>query len=311
MKPKLLISKCLEHDHCRYDGSMIKSDFVKTIKDYVDVVTVCPEVEIGLEIPREALRIVKEDELYLKNSYSGTDQTEKMLSFSEIFLKSLEVDGAILKNRSPSCGIGDVKIYGSTGKVPCLSEKTHGFFGKAVMEKWPTLPIEDEGRLRNYKVREHFLTRLYVLHEYKGVLSSKKMSDLVAFQSKHKYLLMAYNQELQKKMGQVVAKGGEECFESYLQLLSQLLSEPLETTRSINMMMHVFGYFSKSLTSEEKRYFEEELNLYRHHKRPFSSMMSILYTWVLRFDMTYLKPQSIFKPYPVEIIDRTDSGKGV
>lgn len=311
MKPKILVSKCLEHDNCRYDGSMIKSDFIHTLKDHVEFVTVCPEVAIGLTIPREALRIVKENTLKLVSSYKGADHTDDMQSFAKDFASHLEVDGAILKNRSPSCGIGDVKVYGSTGKVPCLSEKTTGLFGAEVIRQYPELPIEDEGRLRNYQIREHFLTRVYVMHEYRDVHKSRNIKKLIDFQSRHKYLLMAYHQQLQKTMGQCVARNDDETFDDYHKLLSQALEHHLETTRSINMMMHIFGYFSNQLTSQEKVYFDEQLSLYRHHKIPFSSMMSILYTWVLRFNVDYLMNQSIFRPYPIEIMDRTDSGKGI
>jgi uncharacterized protein YbgA (DUF1722 family) len=108
-----------------------------------------------------------------------------------------------------------------------------------------------------------------------------------------------------------VARNDENSFDDYYMLLSQALNQPLESKRSINMMMHIFGYFSDQLTSQEKVYFDERLSLYRHHKIPFSSVMAVLYTWVLRFNVDYLMNQSIFKPYPIEIMDRTDSGKGI
>jgi uncharacterized protein YbbK (DUF523 family)/uncharacterized protein YbgA (DUF1722 family) len=314
MKPRILISKCIEHGMCRYDGSTIKSNFVKLLKDYVTFVCICPEMAIGLPAPREALRLVKEDRLRLKTSLSGQDYTESMTTFSNRYLSELsDIQGVVLKSKSPSCGFKEVKVYPAIGKVPCLDQKTSGLFGGLLLEKYPELAIEDEGRLRNYAIRHHFLTRIFVAKEFDSIKKMTKINDLIQFQSRHKYLLMAYNQQLQKKMGHLIATNDklESTLQAYETLLYQALSQPVSQGRNINMMMHIFGYYSKQLSNEEKDYFFRQLKLYKTHKLPVQAIMQVLYVWVIRFNMDYLKKQSIFQPYPNDILDLLDSGKGV
>jgi uncharacterized protein YbgA (DUF1722 family)/uncharacterized protein YbbK (DUF523 family) len=308
MKPKILISRCLEHSNCRYDGSIISSDFVKLIKPFVDFVTICPEVDMGLSIPRESIRLVMQKDLRLLGYMSGDDFTPRMQSFLED-LEIFDVDGAILKSRSPSCGINGVKVYKDIGKVPCLEFKEQGFFGKYISDNYPYIPLEDEGRLRNFNIREHFLTRLYITMAFRDVAD---IQTLIQFQSDYKYLLMAYHQSHQKKMGNIIANNSnfDETREEYRRLLNMALSSQMKPGRNINMMMHIFGYFSKYLNNDEKGYFLDQLELYRNRKLPMSSLMNVLYVWVLRFDINYLKRQKIFRPYPKEIMDIMDSGKG-
>ncbi len=319
LKPKVLISKCIEHGACRYDGSMIGSDFVKRIKNHVTFVTVCPEVEIGLPVPREAIRIVISDnKKQLLSSMSGVDSTEKMTRFCETFSQSIpnqNIHGAILKSRSPSCGIKEVKMYPSVGRVACWPTKSTGFFGGAVIENNPFLPVEDEGRLMNYDIREHFLTRIYTLARFDRVKEKRSMAELVQFHSAHKYLLMAYHQTEQKELGRIVANHDKVTLESvlvdYEQHLQKALMKPLRKGKNTNMILHMFGYVSDRLSADEKAYFLDQLSLYNQNKRPFSAVMSVLYGWVIRFDVAYLKVQSIFEPYPIEILDVLDSGKGI
>jgi uncharacterized protein YbbK (DUF523 family) len=164
VKPQVFISKCLGFAKCRYNGLTIPDEFVTNLKPHVDFHPVCPEVEIGLGIPRDPIRIVSiKKKLHLVQPATGKDLTEEMTDFSTSFLNSLKtVDGFLLKNRSPSCGIKDVKVYPGTGKVASIARDS-GFFGAAVLEKFPFSAIEDEGRLKNYRIREHFLTKLFTL----------------------------------------------------------------------------------------------------------------------------------------------------
>ena len=319
IKPKILISKCIEHDQCRYDASMISSDFVKRIDPYVTFLTVCPEVAIGLDIPRESIRIVsKNGDKALVESLSGKDHTYAMESFSSQYsaeVSSKGIHGAILKSRSPSCGFKDVKVYPSIGKVTCLPERSGGYFGGAVLENNPNLAIEDEGRLKNYDIREHFLTQIFTIAYFDKVSEKMSINELVKFHSENKYLLMAYHQSKQKELGAIVANHDKENIETllerYRENLQIALMKPLLKGRNTNMILHMFGYVSDFLSAEEKEFFLNEVSLYNQNKKPMSVIMAILYGWVIRFDVQYLKIQRIFEPYPIEILDVMDSGKGV
>jgi len=161
-KPVVVVSKCLGFDHCRWNGLIIHSTVIESLKELVNFVTLCPEVEIGLGVPRDPIRLIRQKgEIKLVQPTTGRDYTKTMSDFVNSYLSGLErVDGFILTEKSPSCGTRRVKIYPGPGRVPVI-ERGSGFFGGAVMEKFPNLPIEDEGRLNNYKIREHFLTRLF------------------------------------------------------------------------------------------------------------------------------------------------------
>lgn len=315
-RPVVLVSKCLEHDSCRYDGSMIGNSFIKTLKDYVDFVPICPEVAIGMTVPREAVRIVSNNgHEQLVASYAGTEYSKEMETFAKAYVKSLsgkEIHGAILKSRSPSCGVKDVKTYRSTGKVPATGEKTTGFFGREV--KTMNIPLEDEGRLSNYNIREHFLTRIYTLADFDKIKKTMNMKELVAFQSKNKYLLMSYHQKEQKILGKIVAnhekRGIEEVYKLYEEHLKISLSRPLRRTTNINMLLHILGYFKEGLNKEEKANFLDVLDQYRIEKMPYLVPLNVLKAWVVRFDEKYLMMQTIFEPFPSSLMDLNDSGKG-
>jgi uncharacterized protein YbgA (DUF1722 family)/uncharacterized protein YbbK (DUF523 family) len=318
-KPKVIISKCLEHGYCRYDGSQISSPFVRRIRDYVDLIPVCPEVEIGLSIPREAIRVIKKDDGYqLIYSLTGHEVTEDMVTFTQGFINQVHEDrihGFILKGRSPSCGIKDVKVYKTFGKSSALPEKVSGFFGGEIVQAFEGLAIEDEGRLLNYNIRDHFLTKLYTLMRFDDIVDNKSIGDLVTFHSHNKYLLMAYHQKNQNILGRIVANHDKkpvgDVIEDYYKFLKLTLEKPLRRGSNINMLMHLLGYFKNNLSKEEKAYFLDMLEQYSQKKIPFSVPISIIYSWVVRFNEPYLSQQTIFVPYPREILDVTDSGKGI
>jgi uncharacterized protein YbgA (DUF1722 family)/uncharacterized protein YbbK (DUF523 family) len=318
-KPTILLSKCIEHEPCRYDKTMIKSEVIRRLMPYVKYITVCPESDIGLPIPRQALRIiVAGEDSKLVFSKSGEDITDKMKEFSHEFLKSIssqEIHGAILKSRSPSCGIKDVKIYKSCGKSCALSQKTSGLFAESFIEKHPDIPIEDEGRLTNYNIREHFFTRIFTLADYKSIKDRKSINELIKFQSKNKYLLMAHSPGNLKTLGKLTANNSDldisEIFDTYECYLNKALANRPSPMRNVNMLLHLFGYFSKDITKDEKVFFLDNLESYADKKVPFSVPLAIIHAWVIRFENEYLLNQTIFEAFPSELIEVTDSGKGL
>ncbi|UCB44915.1 MAG: DUF1722 domain-containing protein [Spirochaetota bacterium] len=315
-RPRVVISKCIEFDSCRWNGLMIRSPFVENLKEHVDFLLVCPEMEIGLGVPRDPVRLVgNENSVRMIQLETMKDVTKEMESFSSSFLDSLEhVDGFILKDRSPSCGNKDVKIYPKMGKVAPFTTKGSGIFGREVVARFAHLAIENEGRLNNFVIREHFLTKLFTLSRFNSVTKSGKMSSLVQFHTENKFLLMSYNQSVMRLMGRIVAnperKAPEEQIEEYRKLLSMAFAKVSRYASNINVLMHALGYFKQSLSSKEKSYFLQTLNRYRNKKVPLSVCTELLRSWIMRFNEQYLDQQSFFSPYPEELIEITDSGKG-
>ncbi len=314
-RPKIVSSKCLEFEACRYNGSKVPDPLVRKLIPLADFNPVCAEMEISLGVPRDPIRVVSTKEgLKLLQPTTGLDCTQAMVDFCRSFLDSLdEVDGFILKYRSPSCGIKDVKIRSEKENTPALG-KGSGFFGGAILERHPLLPVEDEGRLNNFRIREHFLTRLFTLADFRRVLAAKAMRDLVSFHADNKLLLMAYNQGELKVMGNIVANRDKrpvgEVLEDYREHLMTALAKPPRYTAGINALMHALGYFKEGLNAREKALFLDNLELYRTGKVPLSAPVSVVDSWIVRFDQEYLARQTFFSPYPLELVEITDSGKG-
>lgn len=308
VRPKLVVSKCIEFEHCRYDGSMIPSDFVKALKLHADFIPVCAEMEIGLGVPRDPIRIVWDrGELRLVQPTTGLDVTENMRNFAAGFLSSLpEVDGFILKNRSPSCGMKDIKVYSGSATAAAVS-KTTGFFGGAVVKSFPDLAVEDEGRLRNFNIREHFLTKIYALASFRKVQIGGSVSDLVQFHTTNKLLLAAHSQKESKVLGNIVANRENLDFADqaglYRAHLAEALKRPPRYTSKANVLMHSLGFFSKELSLEEKSYFLTNIERFKARKLPFSALSAILQGWIARFGQEYLGNQTLFRPFPEDLID--------
>ncbi|MEN6622239.1 MAG: DUF523 and DUF1722 domain-containing protein, partial [Smithella sp.] len=259
-KPVIVVSKCLGFDHCRYDGAMIESPFVDKLKAHVLFYPVCPELEIGLGVPRKPIRIISGDDgNTLYQPATGKDLTGTMQSFLETFFDSLpEVDGFLLKSRSPTCGVNDVKIYAGF-ETSSRTFRGSGFLGGSVLEKFAGLPVEDEGRIRNFTIREHFLTRIFAFARFREVKKSGTMRNLINFHSNQKLLLMGCNQSQMRILGKIVANKDNEDFDvivaRYEEHLKRALATPPRFTAMINVLEHALGGFSKVLSKEEKAFF--------------------------------------------------------
>jgi uncharacterized protein YbgA (DUF1722 family) len=265
--------------------------------------------------PREPVRLVLEGErVTMIQPDTGHDFTDEMERFSRNFVNNLsDVDGLVLKSRSPSCGITDAKIYPKRRGAPA-AEKGPGLFARAVLERFPHTAIEDEGRLNNFRIREHFLTKLFLLARFRKLAKHPTMRALVRFQTENKLLLMAYNQKEMRLLGRIVANHEKrslgEVMEDYTLHLHQAFSRMPRYTSHINVLMHSLGYFSKYLGAREKAQFLDLLELYRNAKIPLSAAIAVVRSWIARFDTDYLEDQTYFQPYPLELVEITDSGKG-
>lgn len=311
-KPVVVVSRCLEFDAVRYDGSRIRDDFVRALKAHVTFIPVCPEVEIGLGVPRQPVRIIEASGgRRLVQPATGLDFTEKMHTFAASFLDGLDaVDGFILKSRSPTSGIKDVKIYpGKDKKAP--SGRGAGFFGGSVLERLGHIAVEDEGRLKNLRLREHFLTKLFTVAAFRELKGSAAPKDLVGFHARNKLLLMAYNQTRMRTLGRVVAAAGRgqlaDAVAAYEEGLYAALARPARYTANINVLMHGLGHFSKQLSRAEKAFFLDELASYRAGRVPLSVPLNVLRGHVIRFGDEYLAGQTFFSPYPEELTTLADS----
>lgn len=315
VKPRVVFSRCLGFDACRYNAQMIHDAVVESIVPAVDPITVCPEMAVGLGVPRKPVRLVEENErVLLLQPETGLNLTEAMGAFTDRFLDGLpDVDGFVLKYRSPSCGLRQVRIY--HGRGPHAGHRSGpGAFGGRVVERFGSLAVEDEGRLRNFDLRQHFLTKLFTLARFREALGSATMRGLVAFHTRQKLLLMAYNQKAMRELGRIVANPHRlavaEVVRAYRTGLHAAFARPPRRNSAINVLLHGLGYVSDRLAPGEKRFFLETLERYRARQIPLSAPASLLRSWIVRFEIEYLLDQVYFEPFPPALLSVLDSGKG-
>lgn len=314
-KPIIVVSRCLGFKPCRYNGQILKDSFIEKLKDFALFIEVCPEMDIGMEVPRNPVRIINNNgTIMLLEPLSGNDYFNQMNDYTNKMINSFkDVDGFILKSRSPSCGIKDVKIFSGMSKS-ASSKKGNGIFGGAVIERFNCLPIEDEGRLKNYKIREHFLTKLFLMKSFKDISNSQSVSELNKFHSNNKLLLMAYNQKELKILGRIAANLEKRSMDGvlldYYHHLGLALARSARYTSNINVLNHAMAHFIGYLSFKEREFIFSTIEKYRLSRIPFSVPLYLVRNLAVRFEDEYLLEQTFFKPFPEELLELSDSGKG-
>ncbi|MDV2480848.1 DUF523 and DUF1722 domain-containing protein [Methanoculleus sp. Wushi-C6] len=319
-RPRLVISRCIEFGPCRYDGSKIPSPTVARLRNYADFIPVCPEVEIGLGVPRATLRIVRRDDAdRLVQPATGRDVTEEMSAFVARFLDSLPpIDGFILKGGSPTSGTRNVRVYPSMEKSAAIA-KSAGFFAREVLKRYPDLPVEDELRLNNARIRDHFFSAIFTLAAFREIEAAGDREALVRFHANNKLLLLASNEKMLREAGRLVATRAEvgpgELFPRYRRMLSAALARAPRYTGNVNVLQHALGYFSDRISDEERAYCIRLIDRYKNGHATLAEPRNLLRSWVIRFREPYLTNQSFFAPYPAELVDLpgevTDRGRDV
>jgi uncharacterized protein YbgA (DUF1722 family)/uncharacterized protein YbbK (DUF523 family) len=307
-KIRLGISECLLGHQVRYDGGHKWDRFLTdTLGQYVEYVPVCPEVECGLGIPREAMRLVGNPESpRLVTIRSGQDLTERMLSWAKKRAGELEKEnlcGFIFKSDSPSSGMERVKVYNEKG-MP--EKKGVGLFAKAFMEHFPLIPVEEEGRLHDPKLRENFIEAIFTLKRWREVRKEKmSRGNLVAFHTEHKLLILAHSSRHHSMTGKLVA-GAEavqpkELYDRYEALLLEALNLRTTLKKNTNVIQHMMGYFKEQLSKDEKQELLEVIENYRSGYVPLIVPVTLLNHYVRKYKQPYLSRQIYLNPHPIAL----------
>lgn len=306
-KIKVGVSSCLLGNEVRYNGQHQLDHFIKdTLGQWCDFIPVCPEVECGLPIPRETMRLVGDIENpRLLTSRSGTDHTQRMQSWIEKEMQILEKEDLvafIFKTKSPSSGMRKVKIYNEAGQT--ISYAGIGMFARAFIERFPDIPIEDNGRLCDTGLREKFIETIFVLQRWREAVSSGERKNLVLFHSRHKYTLMAHSNEKLKLLGKLIAQSGNLNFDDlvieYRTILLQLLKLKKTRKKNYNVLLHLCGYFKTQLTSDEKSELLTEAKNYYNELCPLIVPLTLIKHYTMKYDEKYLKDQFYLHPHPIE-----------
>jgi uncharacterized protein YbgA (DUF1722 family)/uncharacterized protein YbbK (DUF523 family) len=307
-KIKLGISACLLGENVRYDGGHKLDRFLaNTLGQYVDYVPVCPEVECGLPVPRESMHLEGNPESpRLITSRTKQDMTERMVGWAKKRVVELEKEGLcgfIFKSDSPSSGMERVKVYNEKG-MPV--KKGVGMFARMFMEHFPLLPVEDEGRLHDPKLRENFIERIFVLKRWREVLEKKESRGrLVDFHTEHKLLIFSHSPRYYQIMGKLVAKAKEapikELYLQYQKILMEALQLKTSPKKNANVLMHMMGYFKEQLSADEKKELLEVIDHYRQEYIPLIVPITLIQHYVRKYNQPYLKEQVYLNPHPLEL----------
>jgi len=307
-KVRLGISTCLLGENVRYDGGHKLDRFLTdTLGQYVEYVPVCPEVECGLPVPRESMHLEGDHESpRLVTLRTKQDMTERMVGWAKKRVVELEKEGLcgfIFKSDSPSSGMERVRVYNEKG-MPVKNGV--GMFARIFMEHYPLLPVEDEGRLHDPKLRENFVERIFTLKRWREVLAKKESrGNLVDFHTQHKLLILSHSPKHYQIMGKLVAQAKniplKNLYQQYQTILMEALLLKTTPRKNANVLMHMMGYFKEQLSSDEKQELLEVIDHYRQEYIPLIVSMTLINHYVRKYDQPYLKEQVYLNPHPLEL----------
>lgn len=305
---KLGISSCLLGNPVRYDGGHKLDRFIKeTLGRYVQFVPVCPEVECGLPVPRESMRLTGDPAApRLVAPRSGIDHTARMNTWARERLEQLareKLCGFIFKKDSPSSGMQRVKVY-NAGGMPARSGS--GLFAKAFMERFPRIPVEEEGRLHDPKLRENFIEHIFALRRWRALLTEgRRLGRLVDFHTREKLLLLSHSPSHYRLMGKQVAAGRQQpidrLYEEYERLFMEALGLKTTPAKHVNVLQHILGYFKKQLGADEKQEMLEVIGAYRRGHVPLIVPVTLVNHYVRKYGQGYLARQTYLDPHPVAL----------
>jgi uncharacterized protein YbgA (DUF1722 family)/uncharacterized protein YbbK (DUF523 family) len=305
------ISACLLGQEVRFDGGHKRDHFLTTILGpHVEWVAVCPEVELGLGTPRETLRLVRSNgELRLLTTRTGTDHTDAMNRWARRRVDELareDLSGYVLKKDSPSCGMERVKVYGESG----MPERAgRGLFADALMRRFPCLPVEEEGRLSDPRLRENFIERVFAYRRLQDLFTGHwSYGALVRFHTAHKMSLLAHSTTRYNELGRLVANGRslpkKELREQYERGFMDTLALVSTTKRQTNVLMHMAGHLKRALDDASREELQHSIDEYRRGLVPLVVPLTLIRHHVRMHGISYLAGQTFLEPHPRELMLR-------
>lgn len=310
---RLGASACLLGERVRFDGGHKQNKFMlQDLKPYVEWVPVCPEVEMGMSIPRETIRLVGEiEDPELIGPKTETNYTKTMKDWSAERLPGLvneNLHGFVLKKDSPSCGLFRVRVYNEKG-MPTRAGR--GLFARALVDDMPLLPVEEEGRLRDPYLRENFIMRVFTLYRWSRLMASHPTThELVSFHASLRMLLMAHHPAKAKEMGRWVSQAGslslDEFTTEYHRMMMECLASRPNRGRQCHVLSRLMGFLKQVLSSDEKQELSEVIQDFRQGMVPLLVPITLLRSYFRRHTVPdWIHEQVYLNPYPKELMLRT------
>jgi uncharacterized protein YbgA (DUF1722 family)/uncharacterized protein YbbK (DUF523 family) len=305
------ISSCLLGEKVRFDAGHKKDVYLTDVLGkYFEWVPVCPELEVGMGVPRESVHLTgNPDTPRMVGVKSGRDWTERMAKFSErriAQLAKLDLSGFILKSKSPSCGMERIRIYTDKG-MP--GGNGVGLFAKALLGAFPLLPVEEEGRLNDAGLRDNFIVRVFSYHRLQVMIRNRfSVGALVKFHTIHKYLLLAHSPKHYDSLGRLVAGASKippaRLMEEYASVFMEGLKIKTTTKKNVNVLQHIFGFLKNHLTADEKKDIGNVIEDYRKEIIPLIVPVTLLRHYIQKNNVQYILDQVYLNPHPKELMLR-------
>ena len=296
VEPLIVVSACLSGAKKRYDGKIVFNPLINELKSFCKILTICPETEIGLPVPRDRTILYKSSE-GIRAIYLGTreDITERVLNYYEKKKKEFsDVDGFILKAKSPSCSVSSTtKTYKDPeGKI--LSWYSQGLVGKKIKEDFTQVPVVDEILLREKDILEEFLIKIFTIRRFKEFKKEKK--ELKEFHKKVKYLLMLFSPPLLQELEKTLVKKME--IQEYEKYFFKILSEEFKRGKVYNAILNAFGEISNRVGKGEKKCFLILLDKYKKGKKSYITIIEHLRFLFQKYQVEKFLDSYFFDPYP-------------
>ncbi len=305
------ISSCVLGEEVRYDGGHKRAAFVTDVlARFVQFVSVCPEVDLGLGVPRETIHLVaRENEIRLLGTRSERDHTDAMRTYARRKMKELErldLSGYILKKDSPSCGMTRVRVYSGTGPA---TRAGVGMYAAALLAAFPDLPVEEEGRLLDARLRENFVERVFAYRRVQTLFTARwTMGDLVRFHTAEKLLHLAHDPATYTALGRLVAtaRGRERptVAATYRRTCMQGLTKLATVRKHVNVLQHIQGYFKKCASDADRRELQGIVDDFGAGLVPLVVPITLIRHLARRYEVAYLVGQTYLEPHPKELMLR-------
>lgn len=308
----IAVSACLLGDKVRYDGGHKHDRFITDeLGRYAVFISFCPEA-LAFGTPRPSIKLLnKDDKILVISNKNSLDLSQQLLekSYQEAEkIAGKKISGIIFKSKSPSCGMGSAKVYLDNGFA---GSKTDGMFVKICKEKFPLLPMEEEGRLNDHWLRENFIMQLFAYDSIEKVKENNlDIKALVDFHARNKFLLEAKDEKLYRLLGSIVANHEnlpfEELFANYEHNFKRAIAKKSSIKRNRNVLEHMAGFFKKKLNKIEKENLHEQIEEYAKKIVPIIVPLSIIKLYAKKYSIAYLLEQTFLEPYPKELALRSN-----
>jgi len=301
------ISSCLTGNEVRFDGSHKLNRYImQTLGQYFDFVRYCPEVAIGMSVPRPPIRLVNIDGHIKARGVKdpSLDVTQALIEYAESVAPACnDLSGYIFKSKSPSCGMERVKVYSEAGQP---SDSGSGLFAGTIMQEHPSLPIEEEGRLMDPTLRENFIERVFIYHRWREyVAEGLTPGKLVEFHSRHKFNVLAHDEPIYRELGRVVADAGngkiEQTASTYITLLMSGLKKRTTRNKHVNVLQHIMGFIKNHLSTDDKQELLQIIKDYHKGVVPLIVPITLIKHYLRLHPDDYISSQYYLNPHPKEL----------